>query len=97
MSEDVRLDVWLWRARFFKTRSLSSGFISRRGVRVTRDGVTRKLNKPASRLSVGDVVSLPLGAQIVELRVVDFGTRRGPASEAQQLYERLEARDTGEG
>ena len=58
---------------------------------------TRKLNKPASRLSVGDVVSLPLGAQIVELRVVDFGTRRGPASEAQQLYERLEARDTGEG
>ncbi|MEE2879017.1 MAG: RNA-binding S4 domain-containing protein [Pseudomonadota bacterium] len=96
MSDECRLDVWLWRARFFKTRSLAAGYISSRGVRVTRDGTTRKLNKPASRLAVGDVVSLALGSQIVELRILDFGSRRGPASEAQTLYDRLDGRGSGE-
>nr|WP_300391428.1 RNA-binding S4 domain-containing protein [Henriciella sp.] len=88
--------MWLWRARFFKTRSLASSFVSRRGVRVTREGTTRKLNKPASRLSLADVVSLPLGSQIVVVRILAFGTRRGPASEAQALYERLDADETGD-
>ena len=88
--------MWLWRARFFKTRSLAAGFISGSGVRLTRGRDTRKVSKPGLRLAIGDIVSLPLRAQIVTIRVVSFGTRRGPAEEARALYEGLESGPDGE-
>ncbi|WP_233355817.1 RNA-binding S4 domain-containing protein [Henriciella litoralis] len=79
--------MWLWRARFFKTRSLAADYIGRRGVRLTRNGSTRKVSKPGARILVGDVASFAPGTQIVSIRVLAYGTRRGPASEAQALYE----------
>ncbi|WP_300378255.1 S4 domain-containing protein [Henriciella sp.] len=96
MSEEVRLDVWLWRSRFFKTRSIAASYISSRGVRVTRAGSTRKQNKPGARIVPGDIVSLTLGSHIMELRVISAGKRRGPATEARSLYERLDAGNEGD-
>ncbi|WP_084396228.1 RNA-binding S4 domain-containing protein [Henriciella aquimarina] len=96
IDEPVRLDVWLWRARFFKTRALAAGFVSGKGVRLTRNGDTRKVGKPGYRLATGDIVSFPLKAQIVTIRVLSAGTRRGPATEARTLYESLEDGDKGE-
>ena len=46
MADTLRLDVWLWRARFFKTRSLAAGHVRRRGVRLSHNGQTRRVDKP---------------------------------------------------
>ncbi|MEM5515511.1 S4 domain-containing protein [Henriciella sp. AS95] len=90
----MRLDVWLWRARFFRTRSIASDFISKRGVRISRAGDTRKVKKAGTRLLPGDIVSFALRTNIVTVRVLQGGARRGPALEAQTLYETLD-QDTG--
>ncbi|MDX1292697.1 MAG: RNA-binding S4 domain-containing protein [Hyphomonas sp.] len=86
----LRLDVWLWRARFFKTRALSGAHVRKRGVRVTRHGLTRRIDKPATVICAGDVVSIRRGAHIMAVEVLGLGTRRGPAEEAAALYRRLE-------
>lgn len=88
--EGVRLDIWLWRARFFKTRALATDYVSRKGVRVTRTGQTRKVTKPGARLAVGDVLAFYKAKQIQTIEIIAFGERRGPASEAQALYSLLE-------
>ncbi|MEO0466934.1 MAG: RNA-binding S4 domain-containing protein [Pseudomonadota bacterium] len=92
MSEDaptVRLDVWLWRARFFKTRSLSSAAVTKRGVRITRHGQTRRTDKPSALASPGDVLTFTRARRIEVVEVVAVGERRGPAREAAELYKRL--------
>ncbi|RCL90201.1 RNA-binding S4 domain-containing protein [Hyphomonas sp.] len=86
----LRLDVWLWRTRFFKTRALSGTYIRKRGVRLTRNGQTRRVNKPGAAIYVGDVVTLARGAHIRTVEVLDLGTRRGPAEEAAAMYTTLE-------
>ena len=85
----VRLDVWLWRARFYKTRSLSSAEISRRGVRITRTGQTRRTSKPGALIRVGDVVTFGKSVHIRTVEVMALGARRGPASEAALLYNEM--------
>ena len=82
----LRLDVWLWRARFYKTRSLSSAEISRRGVRITRTGQTRRTSKPGANIRVGDIVTFGKSVHIRTVEVLGLGERRGPASEAAALY-----------
>jgi ribosome-associated heat shock protein Hsp15 len=86
----LRLDVWLWRARFFKTRALSGSHVRKRGVRLTRHGQTRRVNKPGTAICGGDVVTLARGAHIRTVEVLHLGTRRGPAEEAASLYRTLE-------
>lgn len=86
----LRLDVWLWRARFFRTRALSGEHVRSAGVRLSRSGQTRRVDKPGTAISVGDVVTLARGAHISTVEVLDLGTRRGPASEAAGLYRTLE-------
>lgn len=86
----LRLDVWLWRARFFKTRALSGAHIRKRGARITRNGLTRRVNKPGTSIWAGDVVTLAQGAHIRAVEVLGLGTRRGPADEAATLYRTLE-------
>jgi len=88
--ETARLDVWLWRARFFKTRSLSATHITRRGVRLTRHGETRKVTKPAANVAIGDIVTFGRSVHIRTVKVLGFGTRRGPATEAALLYQNIE-------
>ena len=90
--ETARLDVWLWRARFFKTRSLCATHITRRGVRITRHGETRKVTKPGTNVTVGAIVTFGRSVHIRTVSIVQLGTRRGPATEAAMLYEDVEER-----
>ncbi|MEM1086732.1 MAG: RNA-binding S4 domain-containing protein [Pseudomonadota bacterium] len=88
--EAVRLDIWLWRARFFKTRALATDYVARKGIRLTRNGQTRKVGKPGARLATGDILTFYKAKQIQTVEIIAFGERRGPASEAQALYSIIE-------
>lgn len=88
-SEKLRADIWLWRARFYKTRALAGAQIKKRGVRITRHGQTRRTDKPGSTVSTGDVVTFGRSPHIRTVEVLGLGTRRGPASEAEALYRDL--------
>ena len=83
--EKTRLDKWLWHARFFKTRGLAAGMVSGGHVRVN----SGKAAKPAHSVGPGDVLTFAQGRVIRVVRIVAIGTRRGPAPEAQALYEDL--------
>ncbi len=83
--EGLRLDKWLWQARFFKTRALAAALAERRKIRINRMLIT----KPHYRVRPGDVLTFPQGRTIRIVRVLALGTRRGPASEAQALYEEV--------
>ena len=85
MPEKLRLDKWLWQARFFKTRSLSAKVISGGHVRVNGTRVA----KPAFAVGPGDVLTFSQARQVRVVRILAIGLRRGPASEAQTLYEDL--------
>ncbi|MCW5724169.1 MAG: RNA-binding S4 domain-containing protein [Maricaulaceae bacterium] len=86
----VRADVWLWRARFFKTRGLAAAFIAAGKARVESGGPPRRLEKPAAPVRPGDLLTFPLRGRIVRLRILAPGVRRGPAAEARALYELLD-------
>jgi ribosome-associated heat shock protein Hsp15 len=77
-----RLDQWLWFARFTKSRSLAARLCAAGAITV--NGAVVK--KPNHILRIGDVVVLPQGGWQRSVRVLDLGTRRGPASEARMLY-----------
>jgi ribosome-associated heat shock protein Hsp15 len=86
MSEDwLRADKWLWYARFFKTRSLATKACTAGGLRVEGAPVS----KANSKVKVGDVLTFPQGRHIRVVKVLGLGSRRGPAVEAQALYEDL--------
>jgi len=92
MSEDwLRADKWLWFARFFKTRSLATKACTNGQIRI--DGTI--VSKANSKLKVGDVLTFAQGQHIRVIKVLALGIRRGPAVEAQALYEDLKppARD----
>ena len=81
--ERIRIDKWLWHARFYRSRGLAqqaaeSGIVRLNGARVV---------KPGHGVKCGDVLTLPRGREVLAVRVVAFGERRGPASEAKDLYE----------
>jgi len=80
-----RLDRWLWCARLYKTRTLATRAVASTPVRI--NGVRTK--KPAHSLRVGDVITLARGPDIKVLKVRAHALRRGPAAEAQALYEDL--------
>jgi ribosome-associated heat shock protein Hsp15 len=84
-----RLDRWLWFARVFKSRSLATRAIAGGGIRVTRAGLSQRIEKPAFAVRMRDVVTLKRGDEVCVLEVVALGSRRGPASEAQTLYRDL--------
>jgi ribosome-associated heat shock protein Hsp15 len=78
----VRLDRWLWAARFYKTRSVSSEAIKGGKVQVNGERA-----KAAKMIGVGDEVRVRLGPYEHKVSVRGLSERRGPASEAQKLYE----------
>jgi ribosome-associated heat shock protein Hsp15 len=78
----IRLDIWLWAARFFKTRSLAKQAIE--GGRISVDGAT--VAKASKLVHVGDVLVVQRGEERFELRVLGLDSARGPASVAQALY-----------
>ncbi|SEV99358.1 heat shock protein Hsp15 [Cognatiyoonia koreensis] len=86
MSEErptIRLDKWLWHARFFKSRSLAAGVVSAGKVRV--DGTPA--SKPARAVGPGDVLTFAKENDVKIVKILDCGSRRGPAPEAHALYE----------
>lgn len=91
MSEDsCRVDVWLWRARFFKTRSLAAKFVDEGRVRLTRTGQENRLDKCARPVKVGDALVFAVGGRLTAVRVEAMGERRGPPAEARALYSALD-------
>ena len=86
-----RADVWLWRARFFKTRSLAAKYLEEGRVRLTRAGQESRLEKPARPVKVGDQLVFALGGRLIAVTVEGLGERRGPAPEARLLYSPFEA------
>ena len=86
-----RADVWLWRARFFKTRSMAAKFVEEGRVRHTRLGHETRLDKPARAIKVGDQLVFALGGRLIAVRVEAMGDRRGPATQARALYSPLDA------
>ena len=86
--ESLRIDKWLWHARFYRTRNLAqhaawSGVLRLNNMRVAKPSVT---------VRPGDVLTVPRGQRdVAVVRVQALGVRRGPASEAQTLYEVVDA------
>ena len=85
MTEKIRLDTWLWYARFYKSRSLSSKAILNGKLRVN----SNKVIKPASKVKINDVLTINHINMVRIIQVQSLGSRRGPASEAQKLYNEL--------
>jgi ribosomal 50S subunit-recycling heat shock protein len=88
--DSCRADVWLWRARFFKTRTLAAKVCEEGRVRLTRAGVESRLDKPARTVRVGDALVFALGGRLTAVRVEALGERRGPPAEARGLYSPLQ-------
>lgn len=78
----LRLDKWLWQARFFKTRSLAARQITGGHVRVNGN----RAGKPAQAVGPGDVLTFIQAREVRVVCIVALGDRRGPAPEAQELY-----------
>lgn len=81
----LRLDKWLWHARFIKNRSLAEELVIQRRLRLNDQPVakTHQLVRP------GDVITLTETYRVRVLRVLALGERRGPAPEARLLYEEI--------
>ena len=82
----MRLDVFLFRIRQFKTRSGASEAIGKRGARISRIGQTRRVDKPATLVEAGDMISFSRGDRVATLTIASLPARRGPASEAAACY-----------
>ncbi|MBO9709696.1 MAG: RNA-binding S4 domain-containing protein [Caulobacter sp.] len=89
-SGHCRADVWLWHARFFKTRSLAARFVDEGRIRLLRSGAESRVDKPSRGLKTGDVLTFAVGGRLICVRIVGYGERRGPATEARELYEVVE-------
>ena len=89
-AESCRIDVWLWRARFFKTRSLSAKFVEEGRVRQTRAGHETRLDKSSRPVKVGDGLVFAVGGKLIAVQVQALGERRGPPAQARALYAPLE-------
>lgn len=84
--DSLRIDKWLWHARFLKTRGLAAKAVSDGRFRVNGTPIS----KPSRNISPGDTLTFPLGDHIRVIRIEALGVRRGPAPEAQTLYTDLD-------
>lgn len=78
-----RIDKWLWFARMVKTRTLAQAIVSQGQVRVNK----ARVSKPSHEVGPGDALTLAVHGRVRVVKVVAIATRRGPASEAQTLYQ----------
>ena len=85
MDESIRIDKWLWAARFFKTRSLATDAVERGRVRLNGDRC-----KPARSIRAGDLLDINNGSTEWQVRVIALSDQRGPAPVAQALYAETE-------
>lgn len=87
----IRVDRWLWFSRFFKSRSLAAKLVQSKKVRINSVVIA----KASVNVRIGDVLTFPQADSIRVVKVMDIGDRRGPAVEAQTLYEDLPQKETG--
>lgn len=80
-TERVRIDKWLWAARFFKTRNLATEAVNGGKVHVNESRV-----KPSRNLKIGDRLRIKKGELVFSIEVVGLSERRGSAGEAEKLY-----------
>ena len=85
-NDNLRIDKWLWAARFFKTRSLASDAVNGGKVHLNNDRV-----KAARAVKVGDEVRIRRGQETYTVVIMELSSRRGPAPQAQKMYEESEA------
>lgn len=83
----MRLDKWLWHARFFKSRTLAARHIEKSRCRI--DG--RIVSKPHATVAPDMVLTFALGMRVRVVRIVALGDRRGPAPEARALYDEIDS------
>lgn len=84
-ADKLRIDKWLWAARFFKTRSIAADAVE--SGKVTMDGARIK---PAKAVGVGDMLVIRMGPYQHEVEVLELSGKRGPAPVAQKLYRETE-------
>ncbi len=84
----LRADQWLWRARFFKTRSQAAKFLDEGRVRLTRSGLQTRIDKCARPVRVGDELIFALGGRLSAIIVEGLGEGRGSPTLARMLYSR---------
>lgn len=82
----MRLDKWLWHARFVKTRTLAQKLVEGGKVRLNGE----KQHKGSANIRVGDDLSFAVHDRLHMVRIIALSDRRGPASEAQSLYQEIE-------
>jgi ribosome-associated heat shock protein Hsp15 len=80
--DNVRIDKWLWAARFFKTRSLATDAVDNGKVRLDGERI-----KPARAVKIDDKLTIDNGAETWEVLVLAISDQRGPAPVARQLYQ----------
>ena len=85
----VRIDKWLWWARFFKTRSLSTKIITKGAVRVN----SRRIVKPSVEIKVNDVLTFTSGKSVRVIKVLSLGERRVNYDQARKMYDNIEDTD----
>ncbi|WP_432455681.1 MULTISPECIES: ribosome-associated heat shock protein Hsp15 [unclassified Agarivorans] len=81
----TRIDKWLWAARFYKTRGLAREMVMGGKVHYNQQRC-----KPSRNVEIGATMSLWQGQQYIELVILQVSDKRGPASQAQQLYQETE-------
>ena len=87
----LRLDKWLWHARFFKTRALSAKMVVAGKIRIN----TARVRKPATPVRIGDGLTIVQGQDVRTVRVTGLGERRGTATDARALYDDLATSEPG--
>lgn len=92
-AEKSRLDAWLWRTRFFKTRGEAARHVETRGVRVRRDGLALKTKKASFLVRPGDVLTFATRRASVVLRVDGLIERRVGANQARECFTVIETAD----
>lgn len=85
MADSIRIDKWLWHARFCKTRAIAQEKAAAGHIRLNG----QRVEKSSASVRVGDVMTLPAGGKVIAFKVLGLGLRRGPAAEAQMLYEMI--------
>ena len=78
----LRLDKWLWHARFFKSRSQAAKYVLSGKIRLNR----HRVSKPSTSVRPGDVLTFALRHHVHVVEIATLGERRGPVSEARSLY-----------
>ena len=81
----LRLDKWLWYSRFFKSRTLATKLCQLGRIRINETVI----GKSKTLISEGDILTFPKGSNIRIIKILKLGKRRGPALEAETLYEDL--------